>query len=225
MLYVSIQLYNIVHFATAPLKMPRKKTTIKRKDINHILKLFSFSKTSIRSLVTFLLLGFSLGITYQEMVGIGTWHSFHPSTDKLNVCFTPPSGCESLIAQEITKANNSIFVQAYGLTSNAIIHQLIAAKKRGVKVLVLLDGGNLSDNQPIYKQLRSAKIDVAFDKMPGIAHNKVMILDKKKVITGSFNFTKAADTKNAENVLLIDDPNIALQYLVNWKNRYKANLN
>jgi phospholipase D len=55
-------------------------------------------------------------VAYEEMLGIGTWHSFHPKTERLNVCFTPPPGCGSLIAQEISKANESIFVQAYGLT-------------------------------------------------------------------------------------------------------------
>ena len=60
--------------------------------------------------------------------------------------------------------------------------------------------------------------------MSGIAHNKVMIIDKKKVITGSFNFTKSADTRNAENVLLIDDANIAAQYFLNWHNRKQESI-
>ncbi|MDP4708400.1 MAG: phospholipase D family protein [Rickettsiaceae bacterium] len=205
--------------------MPNKKIKIKKSDINHILRFFSFSKAPIRSIVAILFLGISLGIAYEEMVGIGTWHSFHPKTERLNVCFTPPSGCGSLIAQEISKANETIFVQAYGLTSNAIIHQLKSAKDRGVAVHVLIDGGNLSDNQSVYQELMNDGIDVSFDKMPGIAHNKVIIIDKKKVITGSFNFTSAADTKNAENVLLIEDTSIALQYLKNWDQRYKANIN
>ena len=79
-----------------------KKTKIKRSDINHALKFFGFSKGPIRSIIAILFLGISLGVAYEEMVGIGTWHSFHPDMDKLNVCFTPPSGRESLIAQEIS---------------------------------------------------------------------------------------------------------------------------
>jgi len=60
--------------------------------------------------------------------------------------------------------------------------------------------------------------------MPGIAHNKVMIIDRKKVITGSFNFTNAADNRNAENVLLIEDSELAATYIDNWKNRAKHNI-
>lgn len=73
----------------------------------------------------------------------------------------------------------------------------------------------------MYQDLKAAEIEVSFDKMPGIAHNKVMIIDKHKIITGSFNFTDAADTRNAENVLLIEDANIAAKYLDNWLNRKK----
>jgi hypothetical protein len=46
----------------------------------------------------------------------------------------------------------------------------------------------------------------------GIAHNKVMIIDGKTVITGSFNFTKAAEEKNAENVLITHDAALAQRY-------------
>jgi phospholipase D len=195
------------------------KPKLNRSTINHILNFFGFSKTPIRSIVTVLALGISLGVAYEEMYGISTWHSYHTKTEHINVCFTPPSGCGSLIAQEIVKARANIYVQAYGLTSSSIINQLKAARNRGVHVQVLLDGGNLSDNAQIYRDLSSAGIETAFDKMPGIAHNKVMIIDNKKVITGSFNFTAAADSKNAENVLLIEDKNIASLYVQNWIKR------
>jgi phospholipase D len=199
-----------------------KKPKLTRATTNHILKFFNFSKTPIRSIIAVFMLGVGSGVAYEEMFGIGTWHSYHPDTDLINLCFTPPSGCGSLIAQEITKAKRSIYVQAYGLTSYSIINQLKLAKRRGIDVHVLLDGGNLSDNKDVELDLKSAGISVYYDKMPGIAHNKVMIIDKQKVITGSFNFTNAADTKNAENVLLIEDKNITKTYLMNWQKRFKS---
>jgi phospholipase D len=61
------------------------------------------------------------------------------------------------------------------------------------------------------------------DKISGIAHNKVIIIDNEKVITGSFNFTNDADKRNAENVVLIKDPYVAEQYIENWNSRYNAN--
>lgn len=197
-----------------------KKSKINKRALNHALKFFNFSKSPIKSIIAVFMFGAGAGVAFEEMYGIGTWHSYHPKTEIFNVCFTPPSGCGSLIAQEITKANSSIYVQAYGLTSHAIINQLKLARRRGIDITVLLDGGNLSDNKDVELDLKSANINVYYDKMPGIAHNKVMIIDKRKVITGSFNFTGAADTRNAENVLLIDDRNIAAIYLKNWVNRF-----
>ena len=196
-----------------------KKLKLKRSDVNHFLKFFGFSSAPIRSITAILFIGVTIGVAYEELIGIGTWHRFHPSTEKFNVCFTPPSGCGSLIAQEVSKAEKTIYVQAYGLTSLSIIHQLKSAHSRGVKVSILLDGGNLSNNDSVYQDFKNFGIDVFIDKMPGIAHNKIMIIDGKKVITGSFNFTNAADTRNAENVLLIEDENIAAQYLDNWQSR------
>lgn len=199
------------------------KVKIKQSTIIHIIKFFGFSKAPIRSIISILMLGISIGVAYEELVGIGTWHSYHLDTDKVNICFTPPSGCGSLIAIELTKAQKSIHVQAYGLTSQSILHQLYEAKKRGVEVHVLLDGGNLSDNKSVYETLKNNGIEVTIDKMSGIAHNKVIIIDKEKVITGSFNFTIAADYRNAENVLLIEDKWVAQKYLDNWENRKRDN--
>ena len=200
----------------------RRKNTIRRSDINSLARIFISAKSNLRSIITVLMIGIGIGVAYEEYVGIGTWHSFHTKTDMINICFTPPSGCGDLIANQIAKARKTIFVQAYGLTKNSIIHQLKEAKKRGVKVSVLLDGGNLSDNNEIERDLRKSGIKVGIDKMSGIAHNKVMIIDEQKVITGSFNFTHAADTRNAENVLLIEDRHVAAEYLANWYRREKA---
>jgi len=79
------------------------KHKLKASTINHMLKFFGFSSAPLRSIVAVLLLGISMGVAYEEMIGIGTWHSYHPETDKVNICFTPPSGCGSLIAQEISR--------------------------------------------------------------------------------------------------------------------------
>jgi hypothetical protein len=43
-----------------------------------------------------------------------------------------------------------------------------------------------------------------------------MIVDGQTVITGSFNFTKAAEERNAENIIVIDDSAIAALYTQNW---------
>ena len=60
-------------------------------------------------------------------------------------------------------------------------------------------------------------IPVRIDAKHAIAHNKVMIIDGETVITGSFNFTKAAEESNAENLLIIHDKKLAELYTKNWQ--------
>jgi len=145
------------------------------------------------------------------------------SRSKVSTCFTPPSGCTKFIANQIDKAEESIYMQAYGMSDSLITAALINAKERGVKVKILLDRSNLKQKFSKLHELQRAKIEVGIDRVPGIAHNKVIIIDKKKVITGSFNFTSAADKRNAENVIIIEDAELANSYLQNWLNRKASN--
>lgn len=139
----------------------------------------------------------------------------------LDICFTPSSsGCTTVITRAIASANNSIYIQAYGFTSASIADEIVKAKKRGVAVSVILDKSNISSKHSKMKLLKQYDINVRIDTVPGIAHNKVMIIDDNTVITGSFNFTEAADKSNAENVVIIQNSDVAKIYLDNWQKRY-----
>ena len=136
-------------------------------------------------------------------------------------CFTPPSGCGTVIANLISKAQESIYVQAYGFTSGEITKALINASNRGVKVRVLLDKSNIGAKYSKMRDLRKAGIEVLIDEISGIAHNKTIIIDASLIITGSFNFTTSADIRNTENVIMIRDKQVAQRYLQNWFARYE----
>lgn len=43
-------------------------------------------------------------------------------------------------------------------------------------------------------------------------HDKFCVIDFKKVITGSYNWTYKA-SHNSENILILDDPSVATQYI------------
>ena len=61
-------------------------------------------------------------------------------------------------------------------------------------------------------------IPTYIDSKHAIAHNKIMVIDGYEILTGSFNFTKAAEEKNAENLLVIQDAPLAAKYAENWRN-------
>jgi len=132
------------------------------------------------------------------------------------VCFSPEGHCSSYILDEIAAAHHSIRVQAYSFTSHDIADALIAASQRGVDVAVIVDKSQTSERYSVLSDLSDSHLSVYVDYCCAIAHNKVIIIDEHRLLTGSYNFTKAAESKNAENLLILDDAALTKSYLDNW---------
>lgn len=130
------------------------------------------------------------------------------------VCFTPGKQCEAFITYQIDTAKKELLIEAYHLTNKEIIRHMTYARKRGVDISILID--KVAKREA--KHLISLGFAVRIDNKPHIAHNKIMIIDRKSVITGSYNFTKNANS-NAENVLLLDDENTIKEYVDNFYKR------
>ena len=136
----------------------------------------------------------------------------------IDVLFSPDGGCEDRIIEEIDGARKTIRVQMYFFTSKPIADALIEAHKRGVKVEVILDKSQEKMTYGRFRVLRRAGISVYFDGEHSTANNKIMLIDRRTVITGSYNFTKAAEEKNAENILIIKgEAEVLDRYLDNFK--------
>jgi phosphatidylserine/phosphatidylglycerophosphate/cardiolipin synthase-like enzyme len=138
----------------------------------------------------------------------------HPS---LEVYFSPHGGFTDAIIRELNKAKSTVQVQAYSFTSAPIAKALLNAHKRGIEVEVILDKSQRTDQYSSATFLFNVGIPVKIDAQHAIAHNKVMVIDGETVITGSFNFTKAAEESNAENLLVIYDRKLAEKYTKNWQ--------
>jgi phosphatidylserine/phosphatidylglycerophosphate/cardiolipin synthase-like enzyme len=111
-----------------------------------------------------------------------------------------------------------VLVQAYSFTSVPIAEALLCAFKRGVKVEALLDKSQRSERYTSATFLANSGISTWIDDAHAIAHNKVIVIDRETVITGSFNFTKAAEEKNAENLMIVRSRELAGLYVGNWAN-------
>lgn len=135
----------------------------------------------------------------------------------IEVYFSPRGGCTNAILKEIGNARSTILVQAYSFTSRPIAKALFEARRRGVHVEVILDASRCTEKYSEADFLVHMGISTWFDAKHAIAHNKVMVIDGATVITGSFNFTKAAEDRNAENLLVICDKALAEKYTANWK--------
>lgn len=182
---------------------PRKKTT------------FSLSSSAV--IIAALLLGLSYG-------SVEVYKHLNPSAPfegSWQVCFTPNQACQKLIVQQINDAKESILIQAYSFTDKDIIEALIKAKHRGIQVSVLLDYSNLKAKYSGLNEILTHQITVRIDKLPGIAHNKIIIIDNHILIGGSYNFSKGAYKRNAENVMIIHDKPLASEYINNWQKRWE----
>jgi len=137
--------------------------------------------------------------------------------ESIEVRFSPSGGCTDLIVQELDQARETILVQAYSFTSERIAGAVVSAHRRGVAVRVLLDKSQRSERHSALDFLARAGVPTKIDARHAIAHNKVMVIDGETVITGSFNFTKAAEERNAENLSVIRSRELADKYTANWQ--------
>ena len=145
--------------------------------------------------------------------------SFAPSSQPASweVRFSPHGGCTGAVVAALAQAKITVLVQAYSFTSAPIAKALVDAKERGVKVDVILDKSQRTEKYSSADFVAHAGIPTLIDAKHAIAHNKVIVIDGQTVITGSFNFTKAAEEQNAENLLVIQDAALAEKYAANWK--------
>lgn len=133
------------------------------------------------------------------------------------VYFSPDGGATKAIVRHIDQAVREVLVQAYLFTSRPIQAALLKAQKRGVTVEVILDKNDQKERKYVTaRALKSGFATVWLDDTHACALDKIIILDRETVITGSFNFTYAADHKNAENILIITSQELAGLYTDNF---------
>lgn len=148
-----------------------------------------------------------------------------PSETTIDVFFSPNQGASDAIIKAISEAKNTIFIAAYTFTSTKIAQALLNAQKRNVKIKLIFDKSQASQKYSASTFFINQGFLLRFDISHAIYHHKYMIIDGITVITGSFNFTKAAEHKNAENVLIIrNHPKLAQRYIKSFELDWEKSL-
>jgi phosphatidylserine/phosphatidylglycerophosphate/cardiolipin synthase-like enzyme len=127
----------------------------------------------------------------------------------IEVYFSPEDACEERICHELERAEESIDVMMYYFTSREIAEALTRAAKRDVGVRIILDSSQKELKYSRWGELQRADIPVHFFEGEGLLHHKVAVIDKAKILSGSFNWTISADKRNRENLILISDEKLA----------------
>ncbi len=136
---------------------------------------------------------------------------------KFEIGFSPNGSSLDIILKGIQQSQKSILVAAYSFTSKPISTALLEAHKRGVSVQVIADKKSNTGRYSAVTFLANQGVPVRVNGNYQIFHHKFMVIDGLHVETGSFNYSAAAVSKNAENVLMIwNTKEIAEIYTQQW---------
>jgi phosphatidylserine/phosphatidylglycerophosphate/cardiolipin synthase-like enzyme len=138
--------------------------------------------------------------------------SFCAAEMVVQACFSPQGKCSAYILREIDQAKKELLVAVYAFTNDELAGALVQAKKRGVAIQVVLDrefdartenskGKFFETNKIPLRRLSGAKSQ-SQERDAGLMHQKFAVIDRKTVLTGSYNWTHSAEKANDENLLL-----------------------
>ncbi len=128
------------------------------------------------------------------------------------ICFSAIMDCSSIIQRYIERANHSIYVMVYSFTQDELGKALVSAARRGVEVVVVVEGNQVSEYSEV-ERLRNAGVKVFLDGNPFLMHHKVAIIDGVFVITGSYNWSRSAEDRNDENVVVLRGEHVATLFI------------
>lgn len=131
--------------------------------------------------------------------------------------FTPRERPAARIVELINGARRSVYFMAFSFTSDEIAGAMIARQQAGVPVRGVFERRNAGGVGSDFGMLRDGGVEVLEDGNCYTMHHKVIIIDERIVITGSYNFTARAERTNDENLLIIDDPKLAAEYLAEFE--------
>ena len=162
--------------------------------------------------------------------------TFHLSIFFLALLFAPPAGADqtlnckvkagfhsegsigAAVTQEIRQARSSVLLALCGFDNRALAEELAKIAARGVSVSVKIDAAKSKDKKEskIVEFLKTSGVRVEPVAPEGRNHNKFAVIDRARVITGSYNWTLKAE-KNWENVLILDCAELARMYAKEWE--------
>ena len=137
--------------------------------------------------------------------------------------FSPNRGAADVVIGFIDRCQLTVDVAVYAITHDEIAQALIRAHQRGLRVRVLLDRTQAGNKYADDELLEHAGVPLVRDIRSGSMHNKFVIGDGKAVGTGSFNWTKNADTRNAENFVIIRILYSVREYQEEFDNLWEIN--
>ena len=138
----------------------------------------------------------------------------------VEVYFSPEDGVAKYVLQRLATAKKNIHFMTFSYTADTISDAMIAKVKAGLVVRGVFERQNAGGSGADFGRLKQGGVDVLEDGNCYILHHKVIVIDERTVITGSYNFTSSAEKDNDENLVIVDDPALARAYLEEFQRVY-----
>ncbi|MCS7117297.1 MAG: phospholipase D family protein [Thaumarchaeota archaeon] len=193
-------------------------------------------RISAVSAISFILLGIVIGVviagsgretvtiteTRMRVTTVTTSVRVESDITVQEVCFSRTMNCASIIVNLIDGARSTVLVAVYSFTRDDIASALIRAQRRGVEVRVVMEEDQSAVSGSEYRRLRDGGVNVRLDGNPDLMHHKFIVIDGRIVITGSYNFSGAAEDRNDENIIVIMGEGVASQYRSEFERVWRA---
>ncbi|MBN1451284.1 MAG: DUF1669 domain-containing protein [Anaerolineales bacterium] len=140
---------------------------------------------------------------------------------RMEVFFSPDDGVANRILEILNEAQESIYFMAFSFTTDEFGEAIRAQAENGLTVAGVMEDEQVKSNVGTeYDPFKQAGLDVFIDGNDGQMHHKTMIIDGKIVITGSYNFSRSAETRNDENLIIFHNEQIADFFLGEFRRVY-----
>jgi phosphatidylserine/phosphatidylglycerophosphate/cardiolipin synthase-like enzyme len=126
----------------------------------------------------------------------------------------------SAITNALNTADTSIRFMTFSFTIDEIKDLMLAKAASDVLVQGIFETLGSETAFSTLTPLFCAGLPVRQDGNPFRLHHKVFIVDDDTVITGSFNISANATNSNDENLLIVQDPALAAQYIAEFERRW-----
>ncbi len=139
---------------------------------------------------------------------------------RIKTYFSPDGGCEEAIIKKINKAKKSICFATFTFTNRKIANAIVRKFNQGIEVRGIIERESFSPYCR-YWLFKDIKADIKWDNNFYLLHHKFFIIDNEILITGSYNPTRAAEERNGENILILENPEICSIYQEEFKRLWR----
>lgn len=140
---------------------------------------------------------------------------------RIDTYFSPDDGVLTVLYNLLNDADESIYFLAFSFTSNELGAIVRSKADAGLDVRGVMDKEQVASNTGTeFDPFRQAGLEVRIDGNDGQMHHKVFIIDERIVVMGSYNFSRSAEEKNDENIVIIYNEDIARFFIDEFERVY-----